>query len=97
MTSNNRRNVSGLFSQDAEQSVIGGLMLDNDCWDEVALRLDSDDFYFKVHQVIFHEMTRLVAAGRPIDLITLAESIENRGKDALEQLGGFAYLAYLLC
>jgi hypothetical protein len=36
MTSNNRRNVSGLFSQDAEQSVIGGLMLDNDCWDEVA-------------------------------------------------------------
>ena len=95
MTSNNRRNVSGLFSQDAEQSVIGGLMLDNDCWDEVALRLDSDDFYFKVHQVIFHEMTRLVAAGRPIDLITLAESIENRGKDALEQLGGFAYLAEL--
>lgn len=95
MTSNNRRNVSGLFSQDAEQSVIGGLMLDNDCWDEVALRLDTDDFYFKVHQVIFHEMARLVAAGRPIDLITLAESIENRGKDALEQLGGFAYLAEL--
>lgn len=95
MTSNNRRNVSGLFSQDAEQSVIGGLMLDNDCWDEVALRLNTDDFYFKVHQVIFHEMARLVAAGRPIDLITLAESIESRGKDALEQLGGFAYLAEL--
>lgn len=37
----------------------------------------------------------VVAAGRPIDLITLAESIENRGKDALEQLGGFAYLAEL--
>ena len=95
MKSNNRRNVPGLFSQDAEQSVIGGLMLDNDCWDEVALRLSMDDFYLKVHRVIFHEMSRLVAAGRPIDLITLAENIESRGKDALEQLGGFAYLAEL--
>ena len=95
MTSDNRRNVPGLFSQDAEQSVIGGLMLDNECWDEVALRLTMDDFYLKVHRVIFHEMSRLVAAGRPIDLITLAESIESRGKDALDQLGGFAYLAEL--
>ncbi|WGC20666.1 SPI-7-type island replicative DNA helicase [Enterobacter ludwigii] len=93
--SDNRRNIPGLFSQDAEQSVIGGLMLDNDCWDEVALRLCMDDFYLKVHRVIFHEMSRLVASGRPIDLITLAESIESRGKDALEQLGGFAYLAEL--
>lgn len=40
-------------------------------------------------------MTRLVAAGKPLDLITLSESIESRGKDALEQLGGFAYLAEL--
>jgi replicative DNA helicase len=40
-------------------------------------------------------MTCLVAAGKPLDLITLSESIESRGKDALEQLGGFAYLAEL--
>lgn len=93
--SDNRRNIPALFSQDAEQSVIGGLMLDNDSWDEVAFRLSSEDFYLKAHRVIFHEMSHLVAAGRPIDLITLAESIESRGKDALELLGGFAYLAEL--
>ncbi|WP_367672243.1 SPI-7-type island replicative DNA helicase [Serratia symbiotica] len=92
-----RRNisVSALFSQDAEQCVIGGLMLDNDCWDEVALRINADDFFLRVHRAIFREMMRLVDAGRPLDLVTLSESIESRGKDALEQLGGFAYLAEL--
>ncbi|WP_349843964.1 SPI-7-type island replicative DNA helicase [Pantoea dispersa] len=94
MTSN-RRNIPGLFSLDAEQSVIGGLMLDNDRWDEVAIRLSANDFFHKVHKAIFQEMTRLVAASKPIDLVTLAESIESRGKDALDQLGGFAYLAEL--
>ncbi|MFP1923845.1 SPI-7-type island replicative DNA helicase [Lonsdalea quercina] len=93
--SDNPRNIPGLYSSDAEQSVIGGLMLDNDLWDEIALRLSTDDFFHKVHKVIFQEMTRLVSAGKPIDLITLTESIESRGKDALEQLGGFAYLAEL--
>lgn len=89
------KTVPGLYSQDAEQSVLGGLMLDNDCWDEVALRIGADDFYHKVHRAIFQEMTRLVSAGRPIDLLTLSESIESRGKAELEQLGGFAYLAEL--
>lgn len=93
--SDDRRNIPGIYSPDAEQSVIGGLMLDNDRWDEVALRLSADDFFQKVHKVIYQEMTRLVAAGKPLDLITLSESIESRGKDALEQLGGFAYLAEL--
>ncbi len=91
--SDNRRNIPGLYSQDAEQSVIGGLMLDNDCWDEVVLRIGADDFYHKVHREIFKAMSHLVAANRPIDLLTLSESIESRGKDSLEQLGGFAYLA----
>lgn len=93
--SDNRRNIPGLYSQDAEQSVIGGLMLDNDCWDEVILRISTDDFFHKIHREIFKAMSHLVAAGKPIDLLTLTESIENRGKDSLEQLGGFAYLAEL--
>ncbi|MHA7594397.1 SPI-7-type island replicative DNA helicase [Pantoea sp. XAF26B01_ASV70] len=93
--SDNRRNIPGLYSQDAEQSVIGGLMLDNDCWDEVILRISTDDFFHRIHREIFKAMSQLVAAGKPIDLLTLAESIENRGKDSLEQLGGFAYLAEL--
>ncbi|CAH6335393.1 SPI-7-type island replicative DNA helicase [Pantoea agglomerans] len=91
----NRRNIPGLYSRDAEQSVIGGLMLDNDCWDEVVLRISAGDFFNHVHREIFMAMSLLVAAGRPIDLLTLSESIESRGKDSLEQLGGFAYLAEL--
>lgn len=94
--SDNRRNIPGLYSRDAEQSVIGGLMLDNDCWDEVVLRISADDFFNKVHREMFRSMSHLVAAGRPIDLLTLSESIESRGKDSLEQLGGFAYLAELV-
>lgn len=94
--SDNRRNIPELYSRDAEQSVIGGLMLDNDCWDEVVLRISADDFFNKVHREIFRSMSHLVAAGRPIDLLTLSESIESRGKDSLEQLGGFAYLAELV-
>lgn len=82
-----------LVSQDAEQCVIGGLMLDNERWDEVALLISTDDFYYQPHRIIYHEMTRLIAVGRPIDLITLTESLENQGK--AEQLGGFAYLAEL--
>ena len=93
--SDNRRNIPGVYSPEAGQSVIGGLMLDNDRWDDVALLLNADDFFLKVHKAIFQEMTRLITAGKPLDLITLSESIERRGKDALEQLGGFAYLAEL--
>ncbi|HEY2454452.1 MAG TPA: SPI-7-type island replicative DNA helicase [Scandinavium sp.] len=84
-----------MVSQDAEQSVIGGLMLDNDRWDEVAMLVNSDDFYYQPHRILYQEMIRLVTAGRPIDLITLTDSIESRGSQYVEQLGGFAYLAEL--
>ncbi|APG19886.1 replicative DNA helicase [Kosakonia radicincitans] len=93
--SQQKQNLTGLFSRDAEQSVLGGLMLDNDCWDEVALLVSTDDFYYHVHRTIFREMTHLISAGKPIDLITLTDSIESQGTNAIEQLGGFAYLAEL--
>ncbi|MDJ6542087.1 SPI-7-type island replicative DNA helicase [Salmonella enterica] len=81
------------YHQGAETSVLGGLMLDNDRWDEVAPLLISTDFYLSVNQVIYREIERLVSAGYPIDLITLSESLERRG--LLERCGGFAYLAEL--
>lgn len=93
--SENKHSPDGLFSRDAEQSVLGGLMLDNDCWDEVLLLVSTDDFYYGVHRTIFREMARLISAGKPIDLITLSESIESQNKSGLEQFGGFAYLAEL--
>lgn len=87
--------VTGLFSKDAEQSVLGGLMLDNDCWDEVLLLVSSDDFYYSVHRTIFREMARLINGGKPIDLITLSDSLERQSENGLEKFGGFAYLAEL--
>ncbi len=80
-------------SIEAEQSVLGGLMLDNERWDDVAERVVSEDFYTRQHRHIFTEMYRLQEMGKPIDLITLAESLEQQGQ--LDIVGGFAYLAEL--
>ncbi|MEL8971577.1 replicative DNA helicase, partial [Escherichia coli] len=63
-------------SLSAEQAVLGGLMLDNCRWDEVADRIVADDFYTSAHREIFSEMERLLSHGKPIDLITLAEALE---------------------
>ena len=80
-------------SIEAEQSVLGGLMLDNERWDDVAERVVAEDFYTRPHRHIFTEMGRLQEGGSPIDLITLAESLERQGQ--LDSVGGFAYLAEL--
>jgi len=80
-------------SLEAEQSVLGGLMLDNEAWDRVAERVTAADFYSRPHRLIFESMERLVQQGQPIDLITLSEALER--VDSLEPVGGFAYLAEL--
>lgn len=80
-------------SLEAEQSVLGGLMLDNERWDNVVERVASNDFFNRPHRLIFNEMQRLLEMKQPIDLITLSESLEQKGE--LEGVGGFAYLAEL--
>lgn len=80
-------------SLEAEQSVLGGLMLDNERWDNVAERVGKNDFYSRPHRLIFSEMQRLLEQNKPIDLITLSESLEQKGE--LDNVGGFAYLAEL--
>lgn len=91
------RQVEGLklppHSLEAEQSVLGGLMLDNERWDNVSERVVAEDFYSRPHRLIFCEMQRLLEASQPIDLITLSDSLEQRGE--LDMVGGFAYLAEL--
>ncbi|MFJ5491592.1 SPI-7-type island replicative DNA helicase [Pectobacterium carotovorum] len=83
------------FSLEAEQSVIGALMLENNRWDDVVERIVAGDFYNRAHQQIFKAMQRLVESGQPIDLITLSESIEKAPNNLFESIGGFAYLAEL--
>lgn len=80
-------------SLEAEQAVLGSLMLDNQRWDRVAESITDRDFYSRHHQLIFAEMQNLVKKGVPIDLITLSESLES--KSILANVGGFAYLAEL--
>ncbi|MGV3345319.1 replicative DNA helicase [Enterobacteriaceae bacterium LUAb1] len=91
------RQMDGLklppHSLEAEQSVLGGLMLDNERWDNVSERVVAKDFFSRPHRIIFTEMQRLLEASQPIDLITLSESLET--KSELEKVGGFAYLAEL--
>lgn len=80
-------------SIEAEQAVLGGLMLDNERWDDVAERVSEADFYTIAHRRIYRAMATLFKQGSPIDLVTLAESIEREGE--LDSVGGFAYLAEL--
>lgn len=78
---------------EAEQSVLGGMMLDSgsDRCQTAMSMLKPESFYIRPHQVIFAEMRELAANQKPIDLITLIESLESKGLG--EQAGGFAYMA----
>lgn len=77
-------------SIDAEQSVLGGLMLDNRAWDVVADRLRELDFYRNEHRLIFRGMHKLVSQSKPIDVLTVSEVL--REVHELDQVGGEVYL-----
>ncbi len=80
-------------SMEAEQSLLGGLMLDNAAWDKVADLVTAQDFYRKDHQLIFEAIGRLSESGQPADAVTLHEYLDNRGE--LAKVGGLDYLATL--
>jgi replicative DNA helicase len=80
-------------SVEAEQAVLGGLLLDNSTWDAIADRLRTEDFYRRDHQLIFAAIAELSARSEPCDAVTLAESLANRGQS--EDTGGLAYLTSL--
>ncbi|WP_406666162.1 replicative DNA helicase [Gallaecimonas sp. GXIMD1310] len=77
-------------SLEAEQSVLGGLLLDNQAWDRVAEKVVGQDFYSRAHRLIFAAMTSLAAQNKPLDLITVSEHLERDNE--LDNAGGFAYL-----
>lgn len=90
----NRQNLPSVkippHSIDAEQSVLGGLMLDNRAWDQVVDRLRDSDFYRHEHALIYRAMARLMELNKPIDVLTVSETL--RETQALEQAGGEVYL-----
>ncbi|MBN3563842.1 replicative DNA helicase [Aliamphritea spongicola] len=80
-------------SQEAEQSVLGGMMLDNNAWDTVSEIVLESQFYRHNHRLIFRTMEKLVAAMQPIDVVTLSEELDRTAN--LEEAGGLDYLIEL--
>jgi replicative DNA helicase len=80
-------------SMEAEQSVLGGLMLDNNAWDTVSEVVLEDNFYRQEHRHIYRIMQKLVNDGSPIDVVTLSEELDKTAE--LEGAGGLDYLIEL--
>lgn len=77
-------------SIEAEQSVLGGLLLDNAAYDRIADTVTPEDFYRYDHRVIFQHIIKLISAGKPADVITVFEALSVSGK--AEEVGGLTYL-----
>jgi replicative DNA helicase len=77
-------------SLEAEQSVLGGLLLDNSAWDRIADLTGADDFYRFDHRLIYAAIAKLVERSRPADVVTVHEQLQNEGKAA--ECGGLQYL-----
>ncbi len=80
-------------SIEAEQAVIGGLLLDNRAWEQIADKLVDEDFYRYDHRLLFAAIRALEAQNSPFDVVTLAEYLEKN--DQLERAGGLLYLGRL--
>lgn len=80
-------------SIEAEQSVVGGLLLENDALDRVADILNVEDFYQHDHKTIYKHIAKLIERNRPADIVTVAESLESTAE--LSAVGGIAYLGSL--
>ncbi|PJE79406.1 Replicative DNA helicase [invertebrate metagenome] len=81
-------------SMEAEQSVLGGLLLDNDAWDSIVDIVSSKDFYRPGHRVMFETMAALIFDGKPCDPLTLGESLDN--SENMELTGGLGYFMELV-
>jgi replicative DNA helicase len=77
-------------SIEAEQSVLGGLLLDNSAWDKIADFVNPEDFYRYDHRLIFQHIARLINGSRPADVITVFESLSSANK--ADEIGGISYL-----
>ncbi len=80
-------------SVEAEQSLLGGLLLDNQAFDRIADLVSADDFYRDDHRRIYRHITRMIEAARPADVVTVAESID--ASEDKDKTGGRAYLGAL--
>src|SRR6185503_13324218 len=80
-------------SVEAEQSLLGGLLLDNQAFDRIADLVSTEDFYRDDHRRIFRQISRLIEASKPADVVTVSEAIE--ASEDKDRTGGLAYLGSL--
>ena len=81
-------------SLEAEQSILGGLLLDNEAADRIGDLISEDDFYTDAHRVIYRHVVALATEGKPVDVVTLSEALGSVQK--LDYVGGLAYLGALV-
>ena len=77
-------------SIEAEQSVLGGLLLDNAAWDRIADLVSAGDFYRFDHRLIYAAISKLIERSRPADVVTVNEQLQTEGK--AQECGGLQYL-----
>ncbi|MCF6777579.1 replicative DNA helicase [Thiotrichales bacterium 19X7-9] len=80
-----------LYEIEAERSILGSLLIDNDCYDKISDKIEVKDFYDRRHQLIFTHIQRLLEVGTPLDAVTLGDILEDA--KLLDDAGGLAYLA----
>ena len=80
-------------SREAEQSLIGGLLLDAQAWDQVTEMVTKKDFYLPEHRLIFEAMFKIAEQNRPLDVLTISEQLDLMGE--ADNAGGIAYLSEL--
>ena len=81
-------------SREAEESVIGAVLLSEDAVNEVMDRIHPEDFYVPAHQAIFEAMRELFDSAQPVDAVTVSEALRRHGE--LEKIGGVQYLTRLV-
>jgi replicative DNA helicase len=80
-------------SVEAEQSVLGGLMLDNEAADKIGDVVNAEDFYSDAHRIVYRHILQLIGDGKPADVVTVSEALSSTQK--LDYVGGLAYLGAL--
>ena len=80
-------------SVEAEQSLLGGLLIDNESSDKIADVVTSKDFYRNDHSTIYQHIIKVIESNQPADIVTVAESLEKN--DELAAVGGLSYLGLL--
>src|SRR4051812_13245071 len=80
-------------SVEAEQAVLGGLLLSNSSWDRIGDVVAESDFYRADHRILWRSITKLVDEGKPADVLTVTEQLKITGE--LQDVGGLAYLHQL--